>query len=445
MSYNTQVQRVMDKSGLNWFKFDEASGNATDSKGVNVGTVYSGVTRVDGWNGEGHAMRFNRNSTSYIRMNAKIIPTGSYTIRFKMKLITKPTAENQEIISNAYARTTDAGLRIWSDTAGNVVFTATMKGSSYDFYLSMPGLYDSKWYDYMFAWDTVNMNVYLYVDEVLVASGKSLSRNTLTPTFNLVIGKQPDSDYARYFYGEIDEFQVYNQVLTPEDFWINGSFIYHNGEYKIYDSSWQTVSTTLPTLTQFQSDSMDHLNTLFERVDGYRPLDDISGDFDIVTWTDDDGASRALEISVKQFPQLVYAKNDIALFGVEYIDNITLTASGDTKVAVSFDGGVVWNSYKNNTWEVVENAHYGMTVSELNSLASLQLEEVRQGSNFIRFSYSLTGDAEVDKIRMLISLVGKEKMANTSDYDVNYNTDTNEITYNFKKSGTYTIHYIDGK
>lgn len=214
------TEELMAQYGVAWFDFDEESGDVLDKLGGSyVGTVYANATRVQGWDNDGYAMNFNRTSTSYVDFNNKVIPTGNISLKFKIKLHTMPTSENQEIISNSYAQSTEAGLRIWANTAGDIVFSCMRKSSSNtSFALSKPALYDNKWHEYLFSWDADNNITKLYEDGELVAVDISVGGNSLTPTYNLRIGKQPDSSQARYFNGQIDDFQVYSKALSPSDF-----------------------------------------------------------------------------------------------------------------------------------------------------------------------------------------------------------------------------------
>ena len=86
-----------------------------------------------------------------------------------------------------------------------------------------------------------------------------------------------------------------------------------------------------------------------------------------------------------------------------------------------------------------------MTESEVNALTSTQIEEVRSGSNVIRFSYSLSDDAEVDNIKLTVSMTGTERILPTSDYDISYDYDKKTIIYNIKRDMTLSVNYVDAK
>lgn len=70
-----------------------------------------------------------------------------------------------------------------------------------------------------------------------------------------------------------DEGGVYTKSIKILDFnniksiiydyeGVTRSFIYHNGEYKKWDDGWQVVSTSFPTIQQFQDEGMDGLSVL---------------------------------------------------------------------------------------------------------------------------------------------------------------------------------------
>lgn len=227
------TQQMMNTCGVSWFKFDEPDGDAMDSIGDVVGTVYNNATRVEGWNGLGSAMNFNGTSTSYINFNSQVIPMGSYTVRFKMKLNEKPILENQEIISCSFLTASHRGIRVWINTDGNLIFTSTYATSGkYDFTTLYQINFDNNWYDYMLVWDTANKKAYMYVNGILVSQDNTVTQNTVAYTYNLRMGNQRYTGENRYFKGQIDEFQIYNKALTPENFILNKSLILHNEEYK---------------------------------------------------------------------------------------------------------------------------------------------------------------------------------------------------------------------
>lgn len=250
--YSSQVNEVMKKHGVSWFKFDETSSTIIDSVGSSVGTMYENVTRIVGWNGEGSALNFNRTSTSYIDFNSQVIPLGSYTIRFKMKLFTIPTTENQEVMGCSFSTTDHYGLRVWINTDGVFTFTSTRKvANSWDFTTTYKAQFDGKWRDYMLVWDTSNKKAYLYVDEILVSQDNTITQNTAAYSYNLRIGNQRRTGENRFFEGQIDELQIYNVPLTPNNFMLNKALILHDSSYKkwVKGNPLSTGENLIPKMT----------------------------------------------------------------------------------------------------------------------------------------------------------------------------------------------------
>lgn len=150
----------------------------------------------------------------------------------------------------------------------------------------------------------------------------------------------------------------------------------------------------------------------------------------------------SIKINTLPYKQLMIPIGDISLIGVETIDGFSLISKGNVKVAISFDNGLTWKSYKNGTWVIVENAHSGMSNLELNALTREQIELGRENSNYIIFSYSLSNDAEVDNIEMMVTMQGYEKIADTKDFDIKYDEPNNKLVYTIKKNGTYSVNYV---
>lgn len=143
-------------------------------------------------------------------------------------------------------------------------------------------------------------------------------------------------------------------------------------------------------------------------------------------------------------PQIVKSNGDISLVGVKSVDSINLTANGNVKVSISFDSGITEYAYRNDSWLIITDASEGMTASEINSLSSSIIQEIRQNANTLRFNYSLDNNSQVDRITLNVTLEGYEKIADTKDYTLSYDQSQKKIVYNITKSGTYSVNYVDG-
>jgi len=242
----------------------------------------------------------------------------------------------------------------------------------------------------------------------------------------------PTADYIN-----INELFVENLLITR-------TFIYNDGQYKYYDtstSSWISIGTSEPTYQQYMDFGMNSLSPRLDRVNGVSPLDSLYGLKTFKTYTNEKD-NFLLSIEGKIRNQLVYANSDISLVGVETIQSINLLANGNSKIAISVDKGVTWKAFRNGVWETIVNAHDGMTNAELNSLTSEQIESLRNKSNSIRFSYSLSDNSDVDNIKMTVMMMGYEILADTKNFSISYDQVSNKIIYNITKSGTYSVNYI---
>lgn len=157
---------------------------------------------------------------------------------------------------------------------------------------------------------------------------------------------------------------------------------------------------------------------------------------------------------------VVKASGDISLAGVESIDTIALssvvTGSGIAKVAMSFDGGMTYKAYTGGLWvtvDVNDKADFktnGMTEAVMASLDNVIIDMFRNGSDLLRFAYyveraDFASEAKHDSITVTVSMQGHNVIADTANYKYEYDQSTKTLTFNFTKSGTYSITYVDGQ
>jgi Laminin G domain. len=230
--YNEQIKQAMNKYGAAWFQFDEEMGNVTDSKGTAVGTIVGGATRVSGWNSQGYAMNFN-GTNSYVQFNQTIIPTSSFTIRFKMKVT---SATSSTVFSTQSDNNTTNGVRFAISSGGFGFYIGT--GSAYLLQLTYSTtLLTGQWYDVMIVKNGTQFSLYVN-DMTAPKSVGNTASFTIIHSSNLRIGNAQGSVTDRFFNGQIDDFQVYSNALSIIDFHVNKSFIYHDGEYKKIEQSY---------------------------------------------------------------------------------------------------------------------------------------------------------------------------------------------------------------
>lgn len=270
------------------------------------------------------------------------------------------------------------------------------------------------------------------------------SASSTTATYSLNVGGQAfQYEIPQEYASELGLIYSFNgrKVYDAN----NKIFILNNGEYKKYDSAWVSVATTMPNVSEFMNQGMNSISPLLDRANGTSPMDDLLGDITILTWSDEIDSTRVLElIGTKNNPNdVVYPTGDISLLGVNNIESVNITATGNGRMTISVDSGVTWNTYNGNSWVVVDDFSQAMTYSEFNALTGQQLEELKGESNTIRFAYYLTYDSLVDRIELRISMQGTPQIANKNDYNWNYDTVTKTITYEITKNGSYIINYGD--
>lgn len=197
----------------NYFTFDEASGNVTDSKGTAVGTV-SGATRVQGWNGEGYALRFNAVANTVV-FNSMIVNPNNFTIRFKIYLSSLVRGR----VLNTLTTSTPMGIALDLTENGVLNFYYYNTNTSYC-HLLAPFLQTNTWNDITISVDDINKVCKLYVNEQMV--DKTSKIISFTGGANFTIGGSKLG--VNGFLGQIDNLEIYNDVIEPHNKLINLSY-----------------------------------------------------------------------------------------------------------------------------------------------------------------------------------------------------------------------------
>ncbi|MGM7634149.1 hypothetical protein [Bacillus sp. Hm123] len=223
--------------------------------------------------------------------------------------------------------------------------------------------------------------------------------------------------------------------------------ILNDGQYKKYvNHQWQTVSTITPTQAQFESDGMD-------AVPGWSALSQLTGEIEIVVWTDEETADRSLKINGIPHDQLVLPTKDIDIRSVENIDsftlNVTQAGQGAVKTVVSFDSGTTWYTRSSGSWIEIDLANIkteGLTPAVLNAITSSEWAALRGTSNTVRFAYHLSMEEVTDVVEVndLISQMDMKgtwkKAVHGTDYDYEY-PNNDQLTVTIYQSGDYKINY----
>lgn len=156
---------------------------------------------------------------------------------------------------------------------------------------------------------------------------------------------------------------------------------------------------------------------------------------------------------------VITANDDISLTGISTLDKINFdgisSGNGSVKVAISFNGGLKYNSWDGSQWVVVDINDIddfkinGMNANVINTLTNTELRVARGNSNFIRFAYLLeqptySDVAKNDKIELSVTTQGYNEIVSNLDFSYSYDIASKTLTYDFYVDGTYTISYVDG-
>ncbi|MEC0210256.1 discoidin domain-containing protein [Paenibacillus ehimensis] len=352
------TQRNMKLSGVSWYKFDETSGNViSDSKGSSVGTAY-GTVNIDGVNGK--ARRFNGTS-DYISFNSKVIPLGRKSIRFRIRVTgtisTIGSILNNGLPSEGSVAHGDYIYLLTNGTIGWTSYQGTTSPTGRRFILeSTKSISDGQWHDVLCVWDgsTDRDTVAIYIDDMLTPhlTATAASTETTTQMSNLTIGRTMLGNYYQFLNGDLDELEIYNDVINP---YFEKILILSNGEYKKFDGiSWISVTSSVPTEDDFINNGMDSIqnikNDVFAKLNdstgkpkiiyytddpsrplpnlvitaNYNPLDDLE-DPELLVWTDDPNPTFQLKTAAIPKPRLVMPLQDLNVKGD--IKNFTISAN----------------------------------------------------------------------------------------------------------------------
>lgn len=237
------TEREMAKSGVSWFKFDEPSGNVTDSKGTAVGTV-TGATRVTGISG--NALNFNGTS-DFVQFPSIVVPIGRKSIRFKMKSSTNGI---YQMIMTQTGGSANHGTQVSINIDGTLVVAIgkAVSGTPIFSLTSNKIVNDNQWHDVLFTWDgTMTANqAKLYIDDMSTpnVTGTANVLQTVAPTYNLRIGRGQVVADPFWFKGQLDELEIYNDVINTTS---NKSFILSDNNAYAHDGLAWVNKGIIPT------------------------------------------------------------------------------------------------------------------------------------------------------------------------------------------------------
>lgn len=149
----------------------------------------------------------------------------------------------------------------------------------------------------------------------------------------------------------------------------------------------------------------------------YSPLDELEGDFDVVTWTNDEeviAGNRDMSLSYDALPfeQIIVQPTDVVLYGdlkklvaSKIVDSRT---EGTLRVAASFDSGLTWKTYRFDKWvsQDIQNTtlfkRKGMSVETLNTIPEQDLPGLTRIAYYFDNSEHYENSYALDQVKMVV-------------------------------------------
>ncbi|MGG3504992.1 hypothetical protein ABES58_05850 [Paenibacillus lautus] len=168
-----------------------------------------------------------------------------------------------------------------------------------------------------------------------------------------------------------------------------------------------------------------------ELMANYSPLDELKGDFNIVTWTDQEEIDE-LNINMNASPlsQLVIQDEDFHIYGdLQSIIVNKISKEGTIKLLLSFDEGQTWEYFKFNAWRPTDISNMEMVrkhAMDIDSLSHITEKEFAVKGKKIRLAYFIDDNThwnqhtQVDNIKIVSNApVDDAKFSNAEFYLLN--------------------------
>ncbi|MET3209878.1 UNVERIFIED_CONTAM: hypothetical protein ABIC26_002826 [Paenibacillus sp. PvR008] len=192
----------------------------------------------------------------------------------------------------------------------------------------------------------------------------------------------------------------------------------------------------------YYTDELTKTTASLEYTANYSPLDDISNNYEVVTWTDESNNPLNLSLGALPVGQFIKQSDDFTLPGSLQAITVIKNASDNAKFLLSFDSGLTWKSYRYGKWiEVIDDMNaikkQAMSYKEISKLVDSNFKN--QG-NKIKFGYYIEdkkqeslNPTKIDVTQLGIkSNVDSTKFQNLSFYVLNTEA-TIQLTFNSGK------------
>jgi hypothetical protein len=183
----------------------------------------------------------------------------------------------------------------------------------------------------------------------------------------------------------------------------------------------------------YYTDDPDKASANVEFTANYTPLDEIEGDFEVVTWSDTvvtAGNEPKLTYSALPFEQLIVPATDFKSYGsVKSLvaQKINQAQDGKLRFIVSFDSGTTWKTYIFNKWRVIDVGNFelicrkGMTIDILNAIPESDLSGINRIGYYLDNSiHNSSENIQLDYVKVISSApINDVKFDNLAFYLLN--------------------------
>ena len=206
---------------IGYWKLDESSGNAADSSGNGFTGTAANIT-YDASGKIGRDFQFNGTSSDVnMGTSSTLKPTGNLSIALWFK--TSSSATNMRMAGNDGYDTYWYGYYL-GFTGSQVRWVMADNVSHYLEKYSDTGLNDGAWHHAVGVWDSINHNMYLYIDGLPYGGATAWAYNiayAVSGGFHL--GNIQGG--SNWFTGNLDEVGLWNRILSASEV----SYLYNSG------------------------------------------------------------------------------------------------------------------------------------------------------------------------------------------------------------------------
>jgi len=204
-------------------KYSFDNGTADDEVGT-INGVMTGVVSTEDRNGNpDKAARFNGSSSKINlgKSNLLLGSTGSISVWVKRagdassnkSLSYDPIFIAKNTATNAFFEGAALGI---NRTTDNWLAITTLAGTSpTEKVVQKTGVSNNEWHHIVMTYDISKLT--FYVDGVSAGNIAKSFNSTFSASLNAMIGHSDNTTYSGYFNGDLDEFVIYDVVLTPNE------------------------------------------------------------------------------------------------------------------------------------------------------------------------------------------------------------------------------------